>query len=82
MSALDILLLVIRVALSAFVPLCFLAVCVWMERRGAGFFQDRSGPNRAGIFGFRAAGLVQNLADAVKLITKEDIISGHIKHKF
>jgi NADH-quinone oxidoreductase subunit H len=82
MSPLDILMIVIRVAFSAFVPLCFIAVCVWMERRGAGYFQDRSGPNRANIFGFRAAGLVQNLADAAKLIFKEDVISGHIKHKF
>lgn len=82
MSLLDSMMIVIRVAFSAFIPLCFIAVCVWMERRGAGFFQDRSGPNRANIFGFRAAGLVQNLADAVKLIFKEDVISGHIKHKF
>jgi NADH-quinone oxidoreductase subunit H len=82
MSPLDIFMIVVRVAFSAFVPLCFIAVCVWMERRGAGYFQDRSGPNRANIFGFRAAGLVQNLADAAKLIFKEDVISGHIKHKF
>jgi len=82
MSQLDILLLVLRVAFAAFVPLCFIAVCVWMERRGAGFIQDRSGPNRANIFGFRAGGLVQNLADAIKLITKEDVIPGHIKQKF
>ncbi|EKD37275.1 MAG: NADH dehydrogenase (Quinone) [uncultured bacterium] len=82
MSLLDSMMIVIRVAFSAFIPLCFIAVCVWMERRGAGYFQDRSGPNRANIFGFRAAGLVQNLADAVKLIFKEDVISGHIKHKF
>jgi NADH-quinone oxidoreductase subunit H len=72
----------VRVAFSAFIPLCFVAVCVWMERRGAGFIQDRSGPNRANIFGFRAAGLVQNLADGLKLAFKEDIISSHIKHKF
>lgn len=82
MSPLDIFMVVARVAFSAFIPLCFIAICVWMERRGAGFFQDRSGPNRANIFGFRAAGLVQNLADAAKLIFKEDVISGHIKHKF
>lgn len=82
MSPLDYLMIAIRVAFSAFVPLCFVAVCVWMERRGAGFFQDRSGPNRAGIFGFRAAGIVQNLADGLKLAFKEDIISQHIKHKF
>lgn len=82
MSKLDIFMLVVRVAFSAFIPLCFIAVCVWMERRGAGFFQDRSGPNRANIFGFRAAGLVQNLADAAKLIFKEDVVSAHVKHKF
>lgn len=82
MSALDIFMVIVRVAFSAFIPLCFIAVCVWMERRGAAYFQDRSGPNRANIFGFRAAGLVQNLADAVKLIFKEDVTSGHIKHKF
>ncbi len=82
MSLLDIFMYVARVAFAAFVPLCFIAVCVWMERRGAGYFQDRSGPNRANIFGFRAAGLVQNLADAAKLIFKEDVISGHIEHKF
>ncbi len=82
MSLLDILLVAIRVAFAAFVPLCFIAVCVWMERRGAGFFQDRAGPNRANIFGFRAAGLVQNLADGAKLFFKEDVVSDHIKHKF
>ena len=82
MSLLDIFMIAIRVAFSAFVPLCFIAVCVWMERRGAGYFQDRSGPNRAAIFGFRAAGLVQNAADGIKLFFKEDLISDHIKHKF
>ena len=81
MSMLDILLVTIRVAFGAFVPLCFIAVLVWMERRGAAFFQDRAGPNRANIFGFRAGGLVQNLADAAKLIFKEDVVPGHIKHK-
>jgi NADH-quinone oxidoreductase subunit H len=82
MSLIDYLMIAIRVAFSAFVPLCFVAVCVWMERRGAGYFQDRSGPNRAGIFGFRAAGLVQNLSDGIKLAFKEDVISDHIRHKF
>lgn len=82
MTNLDILMVILRVSISAFVPLCFLAVCVTMERRVAGFIQDRSGPNRAGIFGFRAGGLVQNLADGIKLAFKEDIISEHVKHKF
>lgn len=82
MSQLDILLIILRIAFGAFVPISFIAIGVWMERRGAGFIQDRSGPNRCNIFGFRAGGLVQNLADGVKLIFKEDIIPGHIPHKF
>ncbi len=82
MSALDILLVILRIAFGAFVPLSFVAVLVWMERRGAGFFQDRAGPNRANVMGIRAGGLIQNIADAIKLIFKEDIVPGHIKHKF
>jgi NADH-quinone oxidoreductase subunit H len=39
------------------------------ERKFAGFFQDRVGPNRAGPFG-----LLQPLADGIKLFTKEEII--------
>ena len=42
----------------------------WAERRLLGRFQGRLGPNRAGPFG-----LFQPLADAIKLITKEDIIA-------
>ena len=53
-----------------------------MTFRGAGFFQDRAGPNRCNFMGFRAAGLIQTLADGVKLIFKEDVVPGHIRHKF
>ncbi|MCS6838454.1 MAG: NADH-quinone oxidoreductase subunit H [Bdellovibrionaceae bacterium] len=42
---------------------------VWLERRGAGFIQDRLGPNRVGPFG-----LTQLLADAVKFLMKEEFI--------
>ncbi|PIE56426.1 MAG: NADH-quinone oxidoreductase subunit H [Desulfobulbus propionicus] len=78
---LDFIMVLLRVAFGAFVPLSCVAILVWMERRGAGFIQDRSGPNRAGIFGFRAAGLVQNLADGIKLAFKEDIIPGHVRFR-
>jgi len=42
---------------------------IWFERRILGRFQQRLGPNRWGPFG-----LLQPIADAVKLIIKEDIV--------
>ena len=41
----------------------------WMERKVAAVIQDRRGPNRAGPFG-----LLQPLADGLKLFMKEEII--------
>lgn len=40
---------------------------IWVERRLLGLWQDRLGPNRVGPFG-----VLQPLADAIKLLTKED----------
>ena len=45
------------------------AMLVWWERRLLGFFQDRLGPNRVGPFG-----ILQIVADVIKLLTKEDHI--------
>jgi NADH-quinone oxidoreductase subunit H len=48
-------------------------VLIWMERKGAAFIQDRTGPNRASIAGIRLAGLVHPVADVFKLLFKEDV---------
>lgn len=45
------------------------ALLTWVERRLLGFFQDRPGPNRAGPFG-----LLQVVADGIKLLFKQDWI--------
>ncbi len=44
---------------------------VWVERKVVSRFQDRIGPNRVGPFG-----LIQPLADIIKLLIKEDITPG------
>ena len=43
------------------------ALLIWWERRLLGFWQDRLGPNRVGPFG-----LLQIVADMVKLFAKDD----------
>ncbi|AFD08733.1 NADH-quinone oxidoreductase subunit NuoH [Solitalea canadensis] len=61
-----------KFSLITIVLLVSLVVAMYMtlvERRFAAFFQDRLGPNRAGPFG-----LLQPLADGVKLFTKEEIL--------
>ncbi|MDF0643825.1 MAG: NADH-quinone oxidoreductase subunit NuoH [Nitrospira sp.] len=43
------------------------ALLIWLERRLLGFWQDRFGPNRVGPFG-----LLQVVADMIKIFMKED----------
>ena len=61
---------VIFKSLIAFVvPLLVVPPLIWGERRILGRIQSRVGPNRVGPFG-----VFQTLADAVKLLGKEDMI--------
>jgi NADH-quinone oxidoreductase subunit H len=70
--------------LLALVPLCFIPILIFAERKGASLIQDRMGPNRANIpvlGGLRFFGFVQNLPDGIKLFTKESFIPKNA-HKF
>ncbi len=52
-----------------FVMLNIAALLIWVERRMLAMWQDRLGPNRVGPFG-----LLQSIADMVKIFFKEDWI--------
>jgi len=73
--ALDWFLLIEKLILIAIIIFASLGIALYTtfaERKVAAILQDRPGPNRAGPFG-----LLQPLADGLKLITKEEIIPTH-----
>ncbi|MEM8886413.1 MAG: NADH-quinone oxidoreductase subunit NuoH [Bacteroidota bacterium] len=57
------------IGLALFILLTAAAYTVWLERKVASWIQQRVGPNRVGPFG-----LLQPLADVIKLLLKEDIV--------
>jgi NADH-quinone oxidoreductase subunit H len=65
------LILVIKALIIAFGLLFGFAYMTWFERRAVGLLQMRLGPNRVGPFG-----LLQPVADALKMFFKEDIVPG------
>ncbi|MGB0292972.1 MAG: complex I subunit 1/NuoH family protein, partial [Luteolibacter sp.] len=80
--------ILIKVVLLTFMVLLPLVpVSVYFERRFSAVIQDRVGPNRVGIplslFGFKKDfhffGLVQPMADGIKLLLKEDFTPSHVK---
>ncbi len=64
---------IIKAAVVAFVLLTTLAYLQWVERKVIAHIQVRPGPYRVGPHG-----LLQPLADVVKLITKEDVLPPHV----
>lgn len=64
----DLILTALGAAILAGIVLTFSGIFLtWLDRKLSGRIQDRLGPNRVGPFG-----LLQPIADAIKLITKED----------
>ncbi len=63
----------IKLAAVLVVLLTTVPIMVWVERRGSALIQDRLGPNRVGPFG-----LLQPVVDAVKLMTKENLVPSDV----
>ena len=78
------------IILTFIVVLPLVPISVYFERRFSAIIQDRVGPNRVGIplslFGFKKDfhffGLVQPMADGLKLFLKEDFTPAHVRKAF
>jgi NADH-quinone oxidoreductase subunit H len=68
MTTIDIILLLVKLVVIYGVILTAAAYLVFAERRILAWIQDRKGPNRVG-----PNGLLQPLADLIKMLTKEDV---------
>ena len=64
----------IKFAVILVICLHIAPIMVWLERRAPALMQRRKGPNRVGLFKWRLFGLLQPLADAIKLVFKEEVV--------
>jgi len=65
----DVLIPVAKIVAVVLYPMVMVVVMIWLERRVVALIQGRLGPNRVGF-----QGLLQPVADAVKLFFKENIM--------
>ncbi|MFT4176091.1 MAG: NADH-quinone oxidoreductase subunit H [Luteolibacter sp.] len=87
----QLLIIVVKIiALTFVVVLPLVPISVYFERRFSAVIQDRVGPNRVGIpltlLGFKKDfhffGLIQPMADGIKLLLKEDFTPAHVRKGF
>ena len=68
---------IVRISCVILALLGIVAYTVLLERRVAAWMQDRIGPNRVGF-----QGLLQPIADFMKLILKEDILPSFVNKPY
>jgi NADH-quinone oxidoreductase subunit H len=54
------------------------SLLTWAERRQSAMMQDRLGPNRANIGPIKLKGILHFVADALKMISKEDFVPANV----
>ena len=69
------LIIVVKASVVLGVVMGFALLTIWLERKVSALIQNRVGANRAAIFGFDLAGMINTaVADPVKALLKEDWI--------
>lgn len=69
MTWLELLIILVKIVVILLFALGMVPILVWVERKLVGHFQQRIGPHRVG-----PDGILQGIADGLKLFLKEDII--------
>jgi NADH-quinone oxidoreductase subunit H len=70
----DFIVAAVKVVIAFALMFTVVLLLVWIERRVVGFMQNRLGPTRAGPFG-----ILQTLADGLKLIFKESMTPSRVE---
>lgn len=74
METFDFIAALIKVLFVITILMSFAGLLTWVERKQSAVMQDRIGANRADIFGITLIGLFHPLADALKMLVKEDFV--------
>lgn len=72
----------VKVAFALSFAMSIAGLLGWVERKQSAIMQDRIGANRADIFGITILGLFHPIADALKMLTKEDFAAKGVLRPF